>query len=112
MHEIGIIQEILTIATDAIQEKGSEIKQITINIGKISGVVCEALEFAFDVIKKDTIAKNAILKIELLPVICSCHYCQKEFQPDEWFFECPICHQLSHAIIQGKEIDIVSIEIY
>lgn len=112
MHEIGIMEQTLNIAIDyAIKEKATEIKEIKIYIGKISGVVPEALKFAFDVIKKGTIAENSILKIESLPIICYCDYCQEKFTPNEWFFECPNCHQFSHNILQGKEIKLISLEI-
>ncbi|WP_066345431.1 hydrogenase maturation nickel metallochaperone HypA [Geminocystis sp. NIES-3708] len=112
MHEIGIMEDTLNIAIDyAIKENATEIKEITICIGKMSGVVSEALKFAFEVIRKGTIAENSTLKIESLPVICYCDHCQQKFQPDEWFFQCPNCDQFSNNILQGKEIKLISLEV-
>jgi hydrogenase nickel incorporation protein HypA/HybF len=112
MHEIGIMEQTLNIAIDyATKENATEIKEMTVCIGKMSGVVPEALQFAFDVIIKGTIAENSTLKIELLPVICYCDNCQQKFQPHEWFFQCPNCHQFTNNIIQGKEIQLISLEI-
>lgn len=112
MHEIGIMEEILNLAIENTKEKkASHIKQINVTIGKMSGVVPSALEFAFEVIKKNTIAENATLNIELLPIICYCDSCQEKFMPEEWFFQCPKCQQFSNKIIQGKEIQLTSLEI-
>lgn len=119
MHEIGIMEETLNLAIDyGMQEKATEITEITIAIGKMSGVIPSALEFAFDVIIHSYIqqnqlinVKNAQLKIELLPVICYCNSCQENFNPEEWIFQCPQCNLFSNTIIQGKEIKLISMQV-
>ena len=71
MHEIGIMDHTLEIAiTSAKEQNAIRISQITMNIGKLSGVIPNALEFAFDVLSKETIAENAILKINTIPIVC------------------------------------------
>lgn len=119
MHEIGIMEETLNLAIDyAMQEKATEITEITMAIGKMSGVVPSALQFAFDVIKHSFIeqnqsinVKNAQLKIELLPIICYCDSCQAKFNPDEWIFQCHKCNLFSNNIVQGKEIKLISMQV-
>ena len=112
MHEIGIMERALEIAiTNAKKQNAHKINKITMNIGKLSGVIPDALEFAFDVVIKNTIAENATLKINTIPITCYCDNCQINFNPPEWFFECPQCHQFSNNIIQGKEIELMSVEI-
>lgn len=119
MHEIGIMEETLNLAMDyAIQEKATEITEITMAIGKMSGVVPSALQFAFDVIIHSSIEqnssinmKNIQLKIELLPIICYCDSCQEKFSPEAWIFQCPQCNLFSNKIIQGKEIKLISMQV-
>ncbi len=112
MHEIGIMEQTLEIAIqNAKAQNANKIKKMSIDIGKMSGVVPEALKFAFDVVSKNTIAENADLIINDIPVVCYCDSCQQNFSPQEWFFECPNCLQFSNNIIQGKEMKLVSIEI-
>jgi len=112
MHEVSIMQEILDVAFDYAQrERAIEITEITITIGKMSGVVPLALEFAFSALIQDTLAHHAQLKINLLPLICHCDFCQENFMPNEWFFLCPKCEQLSNKIIQGKEIQLTSLKV-
>ena len=80
-------------------------------IGEISGVVPEALHFAFDVVTKDTIAEGAILEIETVPVNCYCQKCALEFKPSDLCYECPSCGNLHTQIITGKEIELTSMEV-
>jgi hydrogenase nickel incorporation protein HypA/HybF len=51
------------------------IKTIKISIGEFSGVVKEALNFAFDVLTPDTPAANADIEIEVLPMVTNCSKC-------------------------------------
>ncbi len=112
MHEIGIMEQTLEIAIQNAQaQNANKIEKITMEIGKISGVVPEALKFAFDVVSKNTIAENATFIINNIPIICYCDSCQQNFYPQEWFFECPNCLEFSNNIIQGKEIKLLSVEI-
>lgn len=112
MHEVSIMENTLEIALKNAQAQGAtKINHLKMKIGELSGVVAEALEFAFDVITQNTIAQGATLEIETIPVKCYCHSCQIEFKPDNWFYECPQCHQLTSTILQGKEIELSSLEI-
>lgn len=43
--------------------------------------------------------------------ISHCHFWEENFYPQEWFFECLKCHQFSNNILQGKEIELMSVEI-
>ncbi len=118
-HEVGIIRQTLDIALDRAYTKGaSQIHWLKMRIGKDSGVVPEALEFAFDVVTKGTIAEDARLEIETVPVICHCSKCNLDFQPiktiddlNQSIYECPLCGRLSEQILAGKEIELVSLEV-
>ena len=58
MHEISIMQSTLELAEEQAREAGGNgIARIRLRIGLMSGVVPEALEFAFDVLKKGTMAE-------------------------------------------------------
>ncbi|MEM8831882.1 MAG: hydrogenase maturation nickel metallochaperone HypA, partial [Cyanobacteria bacterium P01_G01_bin.19] len=71
----------------------------------------EALEFAFEVLTQGTIAENAQLEIETIPVVCYCQYCDRQFQPEAYIYQCPNCQQISSDIVRGKELDLVSVVI-
>jgi hydrogenase nickel incorporation protein HypA/HybF len=112
MHEVSIMAQTLEIATEYAYNQGAnQIHRLKMRIGALSGVVSEALNFAFDVVTKGTIAEGARLEIEIVPVVCYCLHCQIEFQPTNLFYECPQCDRLSNKIIAGREIELTSLEV-
>jgi hydrogenase nickel incorporation protein HypA/HybF len=112
MHEVGIMEQLLAIALDHAQQEGaSEIHTIKVKVGDLSGVVPEALTFAFDVTAKGTSAESATFQVERVPAQCYCATCQECFTPKDWIYECPHCHEISHDLRQGKELELVSLEV-
>ena len=78
MHEVSIMQNVLDIAIAEAQKKGAaKIDSLTLTIGELSGVIPEALEFAFEVLIQGTIAENAQLEINSIPVVCFCSKCDR-----------------------------------
>ncbi len=113
MHEVSIMEETLDIAIDQTKNQGAkQIYHLKMRIGAVSGVVPEALTFAFDVVADNTIAQGAKLEIEIVPVQCYCSHCQQNFYPSDLVvYECPQCGQFSYKIITGKEIELTSLEV-
>lgn len=112
MHEVSLMENTLEIAVEHAHRQGAnKIQRLKMRVGKMSGVVPEALEFAFDVCTQGTIAEGAKLEIESVPVVCYCPNCKIEFQPDDIIYECPECGQLSSQILQGRELELTSLEL-
>jgi hydrogenase nickel incorporation protein HypA/HybF len=112
MHEVGIMENTLAMALNRAAEEGAQrIHRLTMRIGPLSGVVPEALEFAFDVLRRGTIAEEATLAVEHVPIICFCATCRLEFQPDDLYCECPRCHEPSAEVHQGRELELTSLEV-
>ena len=112
MHEVGMMQNILDMAIyQANQNNASKIDLLTINVGELSGVTPEALELAWEVLSPGTIAENAHLEINSIPVVCHCQQCDRDFQPEKYLYECPQCRQISSNIIAGKDLNLVSVEV-
>ena len=112
MHEVGLMENALAIALKRAADEGAQhIHQLTMRVGPLSGVVAEALEFAFDVLARGTIAEGATLEVERVPILCYCSTCRLEFQPDDLFCECPGCHTPSGEVRQGRELELASLEV-
>lgn len=79
------------------------------NIGELSGVIPEALEFAFEVLTRGTIAEHARLEINAIPVVCYCRECDRQFQPKNYVYQCPQCQQISSNILTGRELELASL---
>jgi hydrogenase nickel incorporation protein HypA/HybF len=111
MHEVSIMTEALRIAVDAAQADGAgRILKLRLRIGNLSGVVPEAMQFAFDVVCRGTMAEGASLEIETVPAACWCATCAAEFECADSFSECPRCHNFSGELRRGRELDIASVE--
>ena len=112
MHEVAIMTETVAIAcASAEQQNATKIVGLTMRIGAMSGVVPEALSFAFEAVAGRTIAEQAKLIIETVPVTCYCAQCDRPFTPPDLFDECPLCGNLSQQILSGKEVELKSLEV-
>ncbi len=113
MHEMGIAEELVKIAMDAIPEDMADpkIEILNLRIGKLASVVEHSLTFCFEIIVKDTPLENARLVIESVPVKIRCKVCQQEWEVDSPMFKCPDCENGEVEMISGREIEITSIEL-
>jgi hydrogenase nickel incorporation protein HypA/HybF len=113
MHELSIAQNLIDIACDQCLKNGfKEVESINIKIGRASGIMPDALSFAFNAIKTDSIAKKAFLNIEEIPVAGICKDCNYEFTvEEEYVLCCPSCKNSSFVITSGRELDIVEMEV-
>lgn len=112
MHEVAIMTEALRLAEEAAKAAGGErILKLRLRLGSLSGVVEEALRFAFDVVSEGTMAAGGTLEIEPVPAACWCAECQAEFACVDFFNECPRCHNLSGELRRGRELDIAAVEL-
>lgn len=112
MHEVGLIQQVIDLVEDyAEREHAGVIRSVKMRVGDLSGAVPDSLTFAFGIVRRDTVAKDAELIIEREPVICFCCGCDKEFMPSGAVYECPICGTLSVQIMSGRSLQVVSIEV-
>jgi len=112
MHELGIAESALEAALSHATDAGAKrVLRLVIRVGTLSGVDPEALRFAFTAILPGTPAEGAALQIDSVPAVAYCPGCQRDFVPDSSrFFECPVCHQLCSTVKQGRELDLVHLE--
>jgi hydrogenase nickel incorporation protein HypA/HybF len=65
MHELSIAEELLNIITEKARQAGiGKISRINLRIGEFSGVLPDALVFAFEMLSRDTISQGARIEIE------------------------------------------------
>ena len=113
MHEASIALSVLNTVTEECRQRGfTAIESVRLRIGKASGVLPEALTFAFDIAKADSVAQDARLEIDLIPLGGQCHDCGSTFTTEERFLlDCPQCHGNDFTINQGYEMNIVDMEV-
>ncbi len=112
MHELSIAVSIVETVEENLPLTDTKVKTVFLKIGKLSGVVKDALTFSFDIATQDSNLEDAKLEIEELPVIVHCEECDKDLELDNPpIFRCKVCEKPTPLIIQGKELEIVSVEL-
>jgi hydrogenase nickel incorporation protein HypA/HybF len=61
MHELALTYEIVDIVCKAANDR--RVHKVTLDIGRLSGVMADAIEFCFDVVARGTLAEGARLEI-------------------------------------------------
>jgi hydrogenase nickel incorporation protein HypA/HybF len=113
MHEVSIAINLLEIASEQCRKNGfSRVEAINLKIGRASGILPDALIFAFNAVRGDTICGDAVLAIEEIPVSGHCNDCDAGFAvEEEYVLCCPVCKGGSFAVTAGRELDIVDMEV-
>ena len=113
MHEISVALNILEIVEKQCRDAGyRSLESVRVRVGRAGGILPEALAFAFETVKRGTIAWNADLIIDSIPLGGTCHRCHAQFQTTEnILFECPFCASPSFEINQGYELQIVEMDV-
>lgn len=111
MHETALTQNLINIACKALEGRGiKKVNSITVCVGALSGVLYDAMEFAFEAMKRDTVLETATLVFEGLPVRAKCRECAAEYQPVGFPYICPECAGRYFEIIEGEEVYIKNID--
>jgi len=112
MHEFSIMQSALDQALGEARKAGAvRVHEIRLRIGALSGVVPEALQFAFEALTQDTCAEGAVLAIEEVPARFWCAKCGREFVSRNLYAECPDCGTPSGELRAGREMELCSMEV-
>lgn len=113
MHEAGIAAEVIRMAVEeAVRRASPRVVRVGVRVGSMSGVVVEALTFAFDALKAETPGMAcAELDVEFIAVRARCALCGTECIPeDDLVLWCPQCGT-GLDILQGRELDLAWIEL-
>lgn len=112
MHELSIMAEAVRMAVASAQAAGARrVTELRLRVGALSGVVPDALQFAFEATATGTLAEHARLTIEHVSARFWCEECRQEFEAARFFAECPQCNTSSRQLRAGRELELVALEI-
>ena len=107
MHELGITQNIVAIATE--HAKGAKVQRITLEVGQLTAIMPEAIRFCFDVCAQGTVLEGATLEILERPGLGHCEKCDRKIPLSQPFGVCD-CGNTHLTLIQGEELTIKELE--
>ena len=113
MHELSIALSIVDGATEEAQKHdGAKVEAVHLKLGRLSGVVKDALLFSWEVACQGTSLENSRLEITEIPVIVHCENCKTERILEEINnFSCPVCNTPTPEVTQGRELEVTALEI-
>jgi hydrogenase nickel incorporation protein HypA/HybF len=113
MHELSIAMSIIELGQEEAERRGGvRIEAVHVKVGRLSGVVKEALASAYELACQNTTLEGSRLVIEDVPIVVYCPICQAQ-RPlaSAQSFICSECNLPTSEIVQGKELEITALEI-
>lgn len=109
MHELSITQGIIEICEN--HAGGRRILAIEVEIGELSSVVPDAVEFCFEACSLGTLLEGARLLIRRIPGRGRCHKCGADVGLSTLYDACPSCGGYEIAVTAGEEMRVREIEV-
>ena len=112
MHELSVAIGIANIAEKETQKANkTKVELIELEIGSLSGVALDSLEYVWNVAVKGTVLEGAEKKIDYIEARAKCLECETFFKVENVYDNCPNCKSYFKDIIKGKELRVISLEV-
>ena len=112
MHELSIAISIVELAEEEAERRGVQIDAVHLRLGALSGVVKDALLSCYEMACENTRLQGSRLVIEEVPVVIACPSCRAQHAlRSVQLFCCPECGTPCAEIVQGRELEVVALEI-
>ena len=112
MHEMSLTESIVEIALEEARKQGARrVMRVFLDVGALSHVEPEALEFCFAAVAAGTAAEGAKLEIERIAGAGWCLDCESSVPLAERFGACPQCGRYRVQMTAGDELKIREMEI-
>jgi len=112
MHELAICQSLLEQVENIAEERAAKsVTSITIGMGPLSGVEVQLLKNAYPIASAGTVAQDAELVIEHLPIKVKCSQCGSESDALPNKLTCKQCGDWRTTLISGDEMMLMSMEL-
>ncbi len=112
MHEMSLCEGVREAVVAAAKANGAtQVRKVRLEIGRFAGVEKTAMEFAFDVVMRGSVAEGASLEMIDLPGRAMCYDCAREVEIEERFAPCPRCGGGRLMPTGGDEMKIRDLEV-
>lgn len=108
MHELAIVNGILEAVTE--RSGGGRILRIVVEIGELTAILPDALQFCFDIAAQGTAAEGATLDIQKIEGLGRCLRCRREVPVHLPYGTC-LCGSTRLDLIRGDELRIREMEV-
>lgn len=108
MHELSIAASVV----DAVLERTAErhVTMVRLQVGRLSGVVPDALMFCFELATAGTPLEGAELQIQAPAGRAHCRTCRHDFDVEDLILLCD-CGSADVEVVAGRELALTSVEV-
>jgi hydrogenase nickel incorporation protein HypA/HybF len=109
MHELSITQSVVEICER--NADGRRVLSVTLEVGELSGILPDAMEFCFEACTKGTLLEGAKLVIDRVPPMGHCRDCGGDFPVSAYYDSCPSCGGFAVELKAGEEMRVKELEV-
>jgi hydrogenase nickel incorporation protein HypA/HybF len=112
MHELSVCQGLISQVQDIVRQHDARaVEKIIVRIGPLSGVEAALLQDAYSIARAGTVAAQAELVIEVMPVRVRCETCGAETGASVNRLLCGECGDYHTRLLSGDEMILASVEL-
>jgi hydrogenase nickel incorporation protein HypA/HybF len=113
MHELSVAQQLVELVSETLADQAPlRVRSVRLRLGPLSGVVAEALLFAYDAATAGTALQGSTLEIEPVAAAVFCPECRAERElVGVRLLRCPLCHTPTPHVVRGRELEVLSVEV-
>lgn len=108
MHELAIAESVVAAVLERTQ--GQQVSVVRLRVGRLSGVVPDALSFCFELATAGTPLTGATLEIEVVQGRGHCRTCGDDFALADAFLLCD-CGSADVELLAGRDLAVASVEV-
>ncbi|MEO5367939.1 MAG: hydrogenase maturation nickel metallochaperone HypA [Magnetococcus sp. WYHC-3] len=112
MHELSLCSELLASLGEQAQRHGfARVREVWLEVGMLSGVAPEALEFCFAALARGTMAEGARLVIQQVPAQGWCPGCDASAPMDSAETSCAHCGMPLERLAGGDGLRLKALDV-
>ena len=112
MHELSLAQSIVDLIQEHVPpERLAAVRVVHVDIGRLSGVVADSLDFCFTALVEGTLLQDSSLALNTIPLRLACRDCRDTFDSERDIFHCPSCDGSRTTVVSGMELRVAEIEL-
>jgi hydrogenase nickel incorporation protein HypA/HybF len=108
MHELAIAESVVASVLERTEDRA--VMVVRLRVGRLAGVIPDALSFCFDLAAEGTPLAGASLEIVEEHGRAHCRTCAADFSLDDAFLLCG-CGSADVELLSGRELSVMSVEV-
>jgi hydrogenase nickel incorporation protein HypA/HybF len=108
MHELAITESMVAAVAEAVGV--ARVARVRLQVGRLAGVVPDALQFCFEACARGTMLEGAALQIDEIPARGRCRACGAEIAMISFVDTCA-CGCIEVELVSGQELRITQVEV-